>query len=558
MSSCLGLYIESNVIKYAKVTKEREALRIESFGIKFYNKIGDALNQIISETFSYNIPISVNLSEEIYNYFHMFSLLNKNDMRKAIDTEFESFCFDKKLNKNAFETRYALSNALDDKDKIRVIHVSSNKSAMQRQLQALREYRVSNISPLGTSIANVALINPKENILIVNIEEITTITTIINQRIYNVEKMEEGSGEILDKIAAKENSYSKAYEICKNSTIYTMEGKELQDEENEYLDYIMPTLYKIVQRVHDYVNNMTVKFNKIYITGLMSAVNNIDLYFQEFFDTEKCEVLKPYFTKDNIKINIKDYIEVNSAIALAMQGLGYGIKSMNFKKLNFSDKLPEWLKMDISLGKKEKSSSKKISFDMKGKLDPTERWLIRGSAGVLILTIIFSVLSCYIQNRITEKIVEAQDTSTYTDQQIAMAEIDIARVVDKTNEYKEMEDNLRNINQKIEDDLDVKGAIPNLLVGIMSVIPENVQVTDIENTSDNASKHVVIKAQSRYYDELGYFKAKLKEDGILKNVVSTQGEKQDDFKKIRKESDLTEERRQRMGKPVRAEPGGDI
>lgn len=538
MSSCLGLYIESNVIKYAKVTKEREALRIESFGIKFYNKIGDALNQIISETFSYNIPISVNLSEEIYNYFHMFSLLNKNDMRKAIDTEFESFCFDKKLNKNAFETRYALSNALDDKDKIRVIHVSSNKSAMQRQLQALREYRVSNISPLGTSIANVALINPKENILIVNIEEITTITTIINQRIYNVEKMEEGSGEILDKIAAKENSYSKAYEICKNSTIYTMEGKELQDEENEYLDYIMPTLYKIVQRVRDYVNNMTVKFNKIYITGLMSAVNNIDLYFQEFFDTEKCEVLKPYFTKDNIKINIKDYIEVNSAIALAMQGLGYGIKSMNFKKLNFSDKLPEWLKMDISLGKKEKSSSKKISFDMKGKLDPTERWLIRGSAGVLILTIIFSVLSCYIQNRITEKIVEAQDTSTYTDQQIAMAEIDIARVVDKTNEYKEMEDNLRNINQKIEDDLDVKGAIPNLLVGIMSVIPENVQVTDIENTSDNASKHVVIKAQSRYYDELGYFKAKLKEDGILKNVVSTQGEKQDDFVKIVIEGDL--------------------
>ena len=38
MSSCLGLYIESNVIKYAKVTKERETLKIESFGIKFYEK----------------------------------------------------------------------------------------------------------------------------------------------------------------------------------------------------------------------------------------------------------------------------------------------------------------------------------------------------------------------------------------------------------------------------------------------------------------------------------------------------------------------------------------
>lgn len=538
MSSCLGLYIESNVIKYAKVTKEREALRIESFGIKFYNKIGDALNQIISETFSYNIPISVNLSEEIYNYFHMFSLLNKNDLRKAIDTEFESFCFDKKLNKNAFETRYALSNELDNKDQIRVIHVSTNKSSMQRQVQALRDYRVSTVAPIGTSIANVASITPKENMLIVNIEETTTITTIINQKIYNVEKMEEGSGEILDKIVAKENSYSKAYEICKNSTIYTMEGKELQDEENEYLDYIMPTLYKIVQRVRDYVSGMTVKFNKIYITGLMSAVNNIDLYFQEFFDTEKCEVLKPYFTKENIKINIKDYIEVNSAIALAMQGLGYGIKSMNFKKINFSDKIPEWLKADVSLGKKDGKSSGKISFDMKGKLDAGERWLVRGATGVFILMILFSILSCYIQNRINDKIVEAEETSLYTDQQIALAQMDIAQVVDKANEYKEMEDNLRNINQKIEDDLDLKGSIPNLLVGIMSVIPENVQVTDIENTSGNESRHIVIKAQSKYYDELGYFKAKLKEDGILNNIVSTQGEKQDDFVKIVIEGDL--------------------
>ena len=62
MTSCLGLYIENNVIKYAKVTKDRELLKIESFGIKFYEKIGEALNQIVSETFSYNIPISINIS----------------------------------------------------------------------------------------------------------------------------------------------------------------------------------------------------------------------------------------------------------------------------------------------------------------------------------------------------------------------------------------------------------------------------------------------------------------------------------------------------------------
>lgn len=538
MSSCLGLYIENNVIKYAKVTKDREILKIEAFGVKFYDKIGEALEQIVSETFSYNIPISINLSEEIYNYFYMFSLLNKNDLKKAIDTEFESYCYDKKLNRNAFETRFAISNEQDDKDKIKVIHVSSNKSSISKSLQTLNEYKVSTITPIGTSIANIASIKPKENIIIVNIEEKTTVTTIINQKIYNVMKLEEGSEEILDKIASKENSYSKAYEICKNSTIYTMEGKELQDEENEYLDYIMPTLYKIVTRIQEYVANSTIKFEKIYITGLMSVVNNIDLYFQEFFQTEKCEILKPYFVTENIKINIKDYIEVNSAIAVAMQGLGYGIKNMNFKKPSFSDQLPDWLKLDISLGKKEGKSKSNFSFSMKGKLDATERWLMRAAAGVLMLTLLYSGFSVYLDNRINDKIQETEEVSLYTDAQIALADNDINNVKQKANKYKEMENNLRDINNKMEDDLSLKGSIPNLLMQIASTIPQEVQITEIENTADNDERHIVIYAQSRYYDELGYFKAKLKEDGILNNVVSTQGEKQDDFVKIVIEGDL--------------------
>lgn len=542
MSSCLGLYIENNVIKYAKVTKEREALRIESFGIKFYEKIGEAINQIVSETFSYNIPISINLSEETYNYFYMFSLLNKNDLKKAIATEFESYCFDKKLNKNAFETRYALSNVVEDKDKIKVIHVSSNKSSITKIMQPMGEYKVSTITPIGTSIANIASINPKENVIIVNIENTTTVTTILNQKIYDVDKMDEGAEEILGKIASKENSYSKAYEICKNSTIYTMKGKELQDEANEYLDYIMPTLYKIVNKVQEKVINSTIKFSKIYITGMMSVVNNIDLYFQEFFETEKCEVLKPYFVTENIKINIKDYIEVNSAIAIALQGLGYGIKSMNFKRPTFADQLPEWLKIDFSFGskgnKKNDKPAMKINFSLSGKLDAIERWLLRGAAGVLILVLLYSGFSLYLDNRINDKISEAQEVCDYTDTQISLADSDISNIRIKANEYKEMEENLRSINAQIQNNLSLKNTIPNLLVSIMDVIPEEVQITEIENTAANNDRHVVIKVQSKYYDELGYFKAKLKEDGILKNIVSTQGEKQGDFVKIVIEGDL--------------------
>ena len=101
-----------------------------------------------------------------------------------------------------------------------------------------------------------------------------------------------------------------------------------------------------------------------------------------------------------------------------------------------------------------------------------------------------------------------------------------------------MENNLRDINSKIEDDLSLKGSIPNLLMQIASSIPQAVQVTEIENTIDSEGRHVVIYVQSQYYDELGYFKAKLKEDGILTNVVSTQGEKQGEFVKMVIEGDL--------------------
>lgn len=537
MSSCLGLYIEKNVIKYAKVTKEREILKVEAFGVKIYEKIGEALEQIISETFSYNIPISVNLSDEIYNYFYMFSLLNKNDLKKAIDTEFESYCFEKKINKNVFETRYAISNEIDDKDKVKIIHISSDKTSISKLTQLLANYKLSTITPIGTSISNIASIQPKENILIVNIEEQTIITSIINQKVYDIQKLEIGSKEILTQIKEKENSYLKAYEICKESTIYTMEGKELQEKENEYLDYIMPTIYKIVTQVQEYVQNSQAKYDKIYITGTMSVVSNIDLYFQEFFNNEKCEILKPYFITENLKINIKDYIEVNSAIAVGMQGLGYGIRNMNFKNPSFSDKMPEWLKLDMSLTKKEKKNYN-VDFSLKGKFDNTEKWLLRLSSGVLILSILYSLFSIYINKQISCKMSEADEVAKYTDSQIQLVKNDINATNQKASQYKDLENNLRDINDKVEDNLNMKGSVPNLLISIMAVIPQQVQITEIENTSSNNNKHIVINAQSKYYDELGYFKAKLKEDGILKNVVSTQGEKQEEFVKIVIEGDM--------------------
>ena len=546
MASCLGLYVEQNLIKYAKVSKDRDIIKIESFGIKFYDRLGDAIRQIISDTISFKTPISINLSDETYNYFYMFSLLNKNDLKKAIATEFESMCADKNINKNAFETRYALANSVDDKEKIKVIHVSVNKNSINTLEQQLGEYTASTISPIGTSIANVASLKEKENIVIINMEEKTTVTTIVDQKIYSVETIEEGSKNVLDSINIKENSYSKAYEICKNSTIYTMEGKELQDEENEYLDDIMPTLYKIANKVKETLANKTIKIDKIYITGTLSVVNNVDLYFQEFFSTEKCEVMKPYFLKDNIKINMKDFIEVNSAIALAMQGLGYGLKDMNFKKRNWKDELNiTFSKSNSGDSQKGKSGITDKNIDLSGlfrfnlneKLDNIEVWMLRVAGGIFALIIIYATFVMFLDYSLESKNKEVADVKQYTQAQIDAVNNDISKVNQKTNQYQQLSDNLKNVSEEAAENSRNKKSIPNLLSLIMFSIPQGVQVTSIENTN---ARHVVINAQSEKYEQLGIFKAILKTQGILApdTVVSSSGSKSNNVVQIVIEGDL--------------------
>ena len=263
MSTCLGLYIGNNLIKYAKVSKDNDKVKIDSFGMKFYDKLEESIQQVIEETYSYKTPISINLSNEEYDYFSLFSLLNKKDMHNVINTEFESRCNDKGINKEGFETRYVLVEDFTDKEKIKAIHVSANKADIEKKIQQLEGYKVSSISPIGISIANLLEHKEKENALIVNIEDKTTITTIMDKKIVDVEVLEEGTSQILNNINMKENSYLKAYEICKNTTIYTNAGQDLQYEENQYLDDIMPTLYNIVGQIRKITNESLIKIDKV-------------------------------------------------------------------------------------------------------------------------------------------------------------------------------------------------------------------------------------------------------------------------------------------------------
>ncbi len=547
MSSCLGIYIENNIIKYAKVSKEREQLKVESYGVKFYDNIDQTIKQIVEETYSYKTPISINLSEEIYNYFNMFALLSKKDLPKAIKTEFEAYCSDKNYNPNVFETRYAIAPNVQDKEKLKVIHISQNKIELNKKIQRFNGYRLQDISPIGMTIPDVKEFEPKENALIVNIEEKTTITTILDQKVYDVKTLDVGSQEFLDKINIKENSYSKAYEICKETTIYTSEGRDLTDVDTNYLEDIMPTLYEIVGQIRKIMNESIEKIDRVYITGTAALINNIDLYFEEYLENVKCEILKPGFIKISPEINIKDYVEVNSAISLAISGLGEGITGINFKKASLSDRLPDFLKIEIGSSKKDKNKSSKpnplekilkssaFTMDFNVPLDKVEKGMLRTATGLLILFFVYSGFSTMIKNQIDNKMDEANKSIANTNSQMKLIDNDKSKLQTKTTEYTTKISNLQKVNDKINDINKTKKAIPNLLNKLMYIMPTGVQITSIQNTS---ATHIEIQAQSNKYEQLGFLVTNMQLEPVLTNVISTAGQKANGIITIKIEGDL--------------------
>jgi len=532
MSTCLGMYIEKRLIKYAKVEKERENVKIESFGIKFYENLGEAIKQIIAETYSFKTPISINLSEEMYNYFYMFNMLSKTDLSRSIETEFDSFCYDKGINSKVFEARYVLVQSKEDKEKIKVIHVAENKNVLNKQMDELSGYKMASISPLPMTLPDIADLKQKENVLFVNMEEKTQVTAVVDQKVYDITEFTYGMEEILEKINVKENSYAKAYDICKSTTVYTLEGQELELTTNEYIDDIMPTLYGIVTNLQEYIANSVLKFDKIYLTGTGVIINNVDLYFQEFFKNQKCEILKPYFTNNITKVNLKDIIEVNSAIALALQGLGLGLKEMNFKKKNLDDNLPEWLKVA--------ASSMQISSG--GALDFSEKMLLRAVAGLTLLLIVYSGFSITIGNQLNAKMLEAKDVQSSTVMQLAAMRSDIKQIEGKADRYATLVENLENASNELISNASTKDAITTLLNQIIEIIPKDVQITSIKsvaNVDEKGKKQqgqkIQIEAKAKTYEQLGYFKVKLETSGTFQygSVYSTPGKEENEgYKKI--------------------------
>lgn len=509
MADCLGLYIEENIIKYAKISEDNNIKKIDTFGIKFYENLEETIKQIIEETYSYKVPISINLDRPEYNFFEVFGMLSKKDRENLIDSEFENICYDKSINKDTYEQRYIYLDSTEDKERLKVLHISAQKTDVAHQKNRFSNYKLYNIEPIELSIANLLNQEKDENALIVNIENETNITIMKNNTVKDIKKIPFGSKEILRNISNKENSLNKSYEICKNSTIYTNDAKDLQNEENEYLEEIMPTLYSILQTVQQIVDNSIDKINKIYITGTMAVVNNIDIYFQDYFRDIKCEILKPYFISNNSKVNIKDYIEVNSAIAIALQGIKKNPTNTNF--IRRKKTVLEVLNTKIALPK-----GKKIEISPEKLVAP-----INMIETVIIITFIsYIAVVCVFNRMLNSKKQEIATEKQKTTEKISMIQSYNSTLTERNQRFETLIRNIELKSEKASENKRFKNAIPNLLNNISTEMPKGVEIDSIENVSD---EHIIIVATATQYEQLGFFKAKLENEKILTNVISDSG-----------------------------------
>lgn len=513
MQSCLGIYIEENLIKYAKVQREKDNIKVESFGTKFYENIEQAINQIVAETNSTKVPISINLSKEQYDYFQVFALLNKPALKKSMEIEFEMLCGEKGIDKDSMERRYIFVLNPEDPDKMKAINVSVEKNELENKKELFSKYNLTNVEPLPISIINLIKNNKTQNELIVNMEEETTLTFIENGQISYVDKIQTNIKEALIKISQAENSETKAYELLKNTTISSQEMDSVQ-EGNEYIEIIVPVLFNMLNEIKEKIASYGKQIKKIYFSGTGIVINNVDMYFQDRLNEIECEILKPSFiNSQSLKIGIKDYIEVNSAISMALSGLGVGTTN----ELNFGNKGVLNSGIDIQ-GNPVRIKSLKESA--KEKLDAFEKLTIRLSILTIIFVMIYGVIGKNLMNDMSAKIVETETKIAETNKSIDTMKKNRNSIEDLSSEYKAMISRLTN-EAVSDEDIDFREReLPNFLQRLATTIPTEVKLVSVENTED---RHFVIQAKSLKYQQLGYFQAILKQNNILSDVSGSTG-----------------------------------
>lgn len=544
MPYCLGLHIDNNYIKYAKVLNEKDkAPKVEAYGVVLgYENFSMAIENILKETSTYgNVEVATNLRNEFYSYLEAFSGMTGNNLRKNLNLKFQTeICPKLNITASSVESRYISSSKKFDEDTTEVIYISANKTDLNEAKKIVKG-KVKKIIP--TSIANLSLIdiNSQSNFAILNIDSNSTLTIVVQGQIKEIVNINMGMSNILVKLNQKYNSYNKSYEKCKSITLFNDNTKELIVEENyEDVENITPMLYDIAQRAIPVLSGYQGVVNKVYIAGDAVIINNIDLYFEDLFEDIKCEILKPSFIENNLMIanKIKDYTEVNSAIALAVSNGKIGSQNVNFA---YTGQLMEELNNNKAInaisGAFEGAKHKVTASKTNEKIEK-QNFNIQIYSSTLILQVILwsLVLATYIY---VTKMVEdkyAINTAMLNEEIFSIQqknieiENDIRMINEAKYEYDALIERVEALNAELLEVAGVSYDVPRLMDNISMLIPDKVIVTKIIIDESNT---VEISAECAESAELGFFVSRLKNEEVMENITTFVEEQNGQSKKIK-------------------------
>ena len=320
MASALGIFIDRNIIKYAKLNGTKDKLKVESYGMKYGENHKELLKQIIEETNSSKNNVVINAAEIHYEETSIFSMLKKKDYDKAVEVAYEEIIDKQKLRPELLEYGYILSKNPADSEKLHVLLGIQEKGAMETRANLFgQNVMLYSQMPIGISISNIYE-NPLPA-LIVNIEEDTYITEIYDSEPIKVTRIATGTRNIINTINNEENSISKSYEVLRNMVLPTDDMDQISFEGNEYAPVIVSEVMKIVSEIKSVMKKRPGIYKKIYISGTGATISNLETFIEKLIDDVECDILRPAGIEGQKKVAIKEYVDVNSAIALACEAL---------------------------------------------------------------------------------------------------------------------------------------------------------------------------------------------------------------------------------------------
>lgn len=320
MASALGIFIDRNIIKYAKLNETKDKLKVESYGMKYGENHKELLKQIIEETNSSKNNVVINAAEIHYEETSIFSMLKKKDYDKAVEVAYEEIIDKQKLRPELLEYGYILSKNPADSEKLHVLLGIQEKGAMETRANLFgQNVMLYSQMPIGISISNIY--ESPLPALIVNIEEDTYITEIYDTEPIKVTRIATGTKNIIDTINNEENSISKSYEVLRNMVLPTDDMDQISFEGNEYAPVIVSEVMKIVSEIKSVMKKRPGIYKKIYISGTGATISNLETFIEKLIDDVECDILRPAGIEGQKKVAIKEYVDVNSAIALACEAL---------------------------------------------------------------------------------------------------------------------------------------------------------------------------------------------------------------------------------------------